>query len=1049
MIVWLVVFCLSEVVRSQGAFASTLPANACGTNGRLYSSATSLGSLALFPGGAAQGQSLNTLCAFNATSFTWSNYTMPAPVQDLAAVTLHNFALFAGGYDAGNNFYSNAIEQFDALSGVTTSYLTLSAARARLAGVAFGTLALFAGGSDATQDYDTVDAYGHDGLGFTSQSVFYLSQARRNLAATTLGTLAFFAGGDSIAGGVYYDNVDIYDYNSQSWSVYYLSTQRASLTATTVGTVAMFAGGLGASGADNAVDIFDYSIQSWYTGTLSVGRYNLASTSIGTIALFAGGSFDPTVEAATSLVDIYDATTSQWATDTLPQDPVSNFAATTVNDVAVFAGGQNATVPLQQAEYYQCNACLVPAQYNFVDTYATYSLVKLVERINGVDNIPYSPQQFNDFFNYGKRIIRLDIPGEKYSYVFYKRLYPYPDGFDLYSNIFDTWSSSLNAQGYDFEMYSTYQDLVYSSRPWSCSTYDQPGVGFPAGCVGSHFGAKKRGENLNDPFSVVASWQSLQNASIYAFTSDSCYLYPQALYSARGSPYPDILAQLTAGQPYLELSFIDFMTCTDCNGGTQINAALSMPNNNYFYGGCPIQFGYCYYTCQDKTGAGNFTQNSTGGFGPNQVTALSSNEEKLGYIYDLLAGNAFLNSIRKAFPNTTIQFYPIFNATGSLIGIGINTTDCSNFPQVALFISGYLAFYAPPLDFQFVLDGCTSNNNDQLSLLALLALLAIPLLLLFLLWRHLRSREFIQNLPPQVAWSYLQYKDSLGFGWKKYFGGSANCLYYYKDYSMESAEWNKVEKLFGGFFFGEGLVIDEIRAVYNPTLLNNFINYWKLTTSRYLKEKDVFFAEDFKNNELQMWTLSKYENVVKACSWNKSLYVPILPSVHGTDFALAEKIAQTGFANLSSLDDGYFGKGIYFSTMAVYIVPYFCLKITPAIIISYLNLGHVYPVCESHVGSESLKGEHIKAGFSSHYIVVQKHGFTFPSPVSADTNTYDEIVIDQEAQIVPAFILKINHDSAKEMAREFDDLDLRQRLTRKEKFAKVKELKASKGKSDA
>jgi hypothetical protein len=32
--------------------------------------------------------------------------------------------------------------------------------------------------------------------------------------------------------------------------------------------------------------------------------------------------------------------------------------------------------------------------------------------------------------------------------------------------------------------------------------------------------------------------------------------------------------------------------------------------------------------------------------------------------------------------------------------------------------------------------------------------------------------------------------------------------------------------------------------------------------------------------------------------------IPILPAIHGTDVLIAEKIAQTGFAALSSLDAG-------------------------------------------------------------------------------------------------------------------------------------------------
>jgi hypothetical protein len=46
------------------------------------------------------------------------------------------------------------------------------------------------------------------------------------------------------------------------------------------------------------------------------------------------------------------------------------------------------------------------------------------------------------------------------------------------------------------------------------------------------------------------------------------------------------------------------------------------------------------------------------------------------------------------------------------------------------------------------------------------------------------------------------------------------------------------------------------------------------------------------------------------CAWNKSRDIPIVPSCHGTDFFIAEKICETGFASLSSLDSGYYGKGI-------------------------------------------------------------------------------------------------------------------------------------------
>jgi len=122
---------------------------------------------------------------------------------------------------------------------------------------------------------------------------------------------------------------------------------------------------------------------------------------------------------------------------------------------------------------------------------------------------------------------------------------------------------------------------------------------------------------------------------------------------------------------------------------------------------------------------------------------------------------------------------------------------------------------------------------------------------------------------------------------------------------------------------------------------------------------------------------------------------------------MAEKIAQTGFANLSSLDAGYFGKGIYFGTSTLYILPYFSTKNRPAIIVSYVNMGHVYPAWQDHRDkNNTLLGAIIRGGFNSHYVNTDRRGI-----VILDDNpkeTFDEIVIPQEAQCCPAFIIQFS-----------------------------------------
>ena len=57
----------------------------------------------------------------------------------------------------------------------------------------------------------------------------------------------------------------------------------------------------------------------------------------------------------------------------------------------------------------------------------------------------------------------------------------------------------------------------------------------------------------------------------------------------------------------------------------------------------------------------------------------------------------------------------------------------------------------------------------------------------------------VTKLPPEVSWSFLQYKDSFGIGWVKFWGGSSNIYYYFKEYNEGSSEWKKVMVIFHYF----------------------------------------------------------------------------------------------------------------------------------------------------------------------------------------------------------------------------------------------------------
>jgi len=107
---------------------------------------------------------------------------------------------------------------------------------------------------------------------------------------------------------------------------------------------------------------------------------------------------------------------------------------------------------------------------------------------------------------------------------------------------------------------------------------------------------------------------------------------------------------------------------------------------------------------------------------------------------------------------------------------------------------------------------------------------------------------------------------------------------------------------------------------------------------------------------------------------------------------------------LSSLDAGYFGKGIYFTTCSMYCLPYISIRRNPAIILSWVIPGNVYPTIEDHRGPNSLLGGPIKAGFNSHFIVASRDGRCL---TTSQDEMYNELVVPQESQVVPAFIFTV------------------------------------------
>jgi len=173
----------------------------------------------------------------------------------------------------------------------------------------------------------------------------------------------------------------------------------------------------------------------------------------------------------------------------------------------------------------------------------------------------------------------------------------------------------------------------------------------------------------------------------------------------------------------------------------------------------------------------------------------------------------------------------------------------------------------------------------------------------------------------------------------------------------------------------------------------------------------LFFSQKWKAEDpdgLCKQTMDAFYEKVKIWQWNDELDItdsPILPVVHGTDDSIAWSVAQGGFAALSSLDDGFYGRGMYFSSSTLYTIPYFCRAKKPTIVVCLTIPGNPYPVIVGPKDKGSLLKAHIMTGHQSHYVVTGKGGYPFLPAV--DKKKYDELVLEMEEQVLPIFIVNV------------------------------------------
>jgi len=156
---------------------------------------------------------------------------------------------------------------------------------------------------------------------------------------------------------------------------------------------------------------------------------------------------------------------------------------------------------------------------------------------------------------------------------------------------------------------------------------------------------------------------------------------------------------------------------------------------------------------------------------------------------------------------------------------------------------------------------------------------------------------------------------------------------------------------------------------------------------------------------------------VSTFTWNSpNDTVPIIPVVHGTGVEIAKQICSSGFAALSSLDAGFYGKGIYFTSSCCYATPYFGSRKEPAILICFIIPGNIRPIVEWRSEEKNYLGAIIDNGYQSHYVLTDLEG----NPLRKKKERYyDEFVLAIDPQVVPIFLICVNRSIIPNLIKEF------------------------------
>jgi WD40 repeat protein len=209
----------------------------------------------------------------------------------------------------------------------------------------------------------------------------------------------------------------------------------------------------------------------------------------------------------------------------------------------------------------------------------------------------------------------------------------------------------------------------------------------------------------------------------------------------------------------------------------------------------------------------------------------------------------------------------------------------------------------------------------------------------------------------------------------------------------------------------KGYIVGNVQAVHNSALTRQFEG--KVMVLHERANSPAFQAKWDQESDLPI-RQRIHQALSQITIQHKSTYysVQFYPAFHGTKAFLIDSILKTGFANLATTDNGFFGKGLYNTQHAEYAHRVYS---DGTLLFNWVAFYSAYPVTLPDMSK--LQGSANYSNYDAHYVLVAPKNPNNPNevvyfPITQFQNlTYDELVVFDSSHILPRYLITLAPDA--------------------------------------